>query len=270
MLRAWVFDVDGVITNPSEKKVTEPEILDEIAQKLTGGEPVALNTGRSLSWMTDRVINPLLEKVKDKKSLNNFFASGEKGGTWITFDENGTMLRHKDDSISVPQSLQAKVKHLIDSEFSESMFYDESKETMISTEMKDGYSVKKYTKQQEGLKLKLQELIDRENLTGNLKVDPTTIATDIENKHVGKGFAVRKIIEWIKSKGVKPQKYIAFGDSFSSDISMAEEIHSQGFAVEFIYVGEQDISTSNLPFPVKSPSACFGKGTLEFLKTLQV
>lgn len=25
---AWIFDVDGVITNPREKRVTEPEILD--------------------------------------------------------------------------------------------------------------------------------------------------------------------------------------------------------------------------------------------------
>lgn len=264
---AWVLDVDGVITNPQEKKVTEPKILDQIAKKLEAGEPVALNTGRSLIWIIDRVITSLLEKVQDKKSLRNFFASGEKGGAWITFDENGKMQHHKDESISVSQSLQDKVRALINSEFSESMFFDETKETMISTEMKDGYPVEEYAKHQKGLNAKLQELVDQENLTEELKVDPTTIATDIENKHVGKGFAVERIIGWLQEIGANPQRFIAFGDSFSSDIPMAEKLHSKNKKVEFVFVGKGEIKQS-YPFPIARPQGFFEKGTLEALRTL--
>lgn len=261
-----IMDVDGVITDPQEKRITEPEILDQIAKRLEKGEPVALNTGRSIEWVKDRVLNTLIERVKDKKILQNLLAVGEKGGTWAEFDENGQLQQHKDESISVPQALQEKVRNLINSEFSDSMFFDETKETMISTEMKDGYPLEEYTKQQQGLNKKLQELVDQEGLAEELKVEPTTIATDIENKYVGKGFAVRRILEWLSNKGIKPQRYITFGDSFSSDMPMAQEIHSQGLPVEFVFVGKENILTSNLPFPVKRPAAAFEKGTLEFLK----
>lgn len=270
MQTAWIFDVDGVIINPSEKKVTEPEILDSIVRKLAVGEPVALNTGRSLVWIIDRVINPLLEKIKDKKILQNFLAVGEKGGTWITFTDDGEMQRHKDESISVSRSLRDKIRALIDSEFFESMFFDETKETAISTEMKDGYPVEEFTKQQQDLNKKLQELVDREGLAEKLKVDPTTIATDIENKYVGKGFSVKRIVEWVQSRGIKPKMFIAFGDSFRSDIPMAQEIYAQGLPIEFVYVGKENIDTSNFPFTIHQTQDKFEKGTLEFLKTLQV
>jgi hydroxymethylpyrimidine pyrophosphatase-like HAD family hydrolase len=263
---AWIFDVDGVITDPSEKVITEPKILDYIVQKLEANEPVALNTGRSLVWMIDRVINPLLEKVNNKKSLKNFFASGEKGGTWITFDENGKMEHHKDETISVPKSLQNAIRNLINSEFSDAMFYDETKETMISTEMKDGYSVEDYTKQQNALTIKLQKLVVQEKLTENLKIDPTTIATDIENIHVGKGFAIERILKWLKENNIQPQKFITFGDS-PSDLSMSEKLHEKGEVSEFVFVGKTKIDKS-YPFNIIQPKELFGKGAIEALESL--
>ena len=101
---AWIFDVDGVITDPSEKRVSKPQILVHIANKLKLGEPVAFNTGRSSSWLIERVINPLLGMIEDKSVLENFIAVSEKGGCWATFDKDGTMQEDKDDSISVPSS----------------------------------------------------------------------------------------------------------------------------------------------------------------------
>ncbi len=266
MKTCWVFDVDGVITNPSEKRVTEPEILNQIVNRLEKGEPVALNTGRSLVWMIDRVINPLLEKVKNKRILKSFFASGEKGGTWITFDENGEMNYHKDDSISVPQNLQEKVRYLINSEFSGSMFYDETKETMISTEMIDGYPVEEYSKHQKVLNEKLQKLVDEDNSGKPLKVDPTIIATDIENQHVGKGFAVERILKWLGEIGIDPQRFLTFGDSLS-DFPMAEHLYNLNKKVEFIFVGKSEIKKSH-PFLIIKPKEFFGKGTVEALRSL--
>lgn len=263
---AWIFDVDGVITDPSGKRIKETKILDHIVRKFEAGEPVALNTGRSLVWMIDRVINLLLEKVTNKSILINFFASGEKGGTWITFDEKGQMQHHKDNSISIPQFLQGKVRNLINSEFSESMFYDETKETMISTEMKDGYSVEEYSKHQNVLNEKLRKLVDENGLGESLKVDPTTIATDVENKHIGKGFAVERIMKWLNERKIKPQKYVTFGDSLS-DLPMPEKLNEKGKNVEFVYVGKNPIKKS-YPFPIIKPLELFGKGTIEALESL--
>ena len=89
---AFLLDVDGVVTNPVEKKITEPQIFDAIISNLTQGNPVALNTGRSNEWMIDRVIKPLNEKVADKSLLKNFFAVGEKGLTWTSFAPDGKLI----------------------------------------------------------------------------------------------------------------------------------------------------------------------------------
>jgi HAD superfamily hydrolase (TIGR01484 family) len=261
-----IFDVDGVIANPQEKRVTEPEILTYIARKLEAGEPVALNTGRSLVWMIDRVINILFKKISNKKSLRNFFASGEKGGTWITFSDEGIIQYHKDKTISVPLILQKAVKKLINSEFSESMFYDETKETMISTEMNDGYQVEKYTQQQKKLNIKLQKLINDDNSDKALKIDPTIIASDIENKHVGKGFAIERILKWLNEKNIQPQRFITFGDSLS-DLPMPQKLYEKKYNVEFIYVGKNKIAES-YRFPITYSKKSYGEGTLEALRTL--
>lgn len=265
---AWVFDLDGVITDPQEKKITQPKILEYIVQKLEAGEPVILNTGRSLVWIVDRVINPLLEKIKDRKILKYFFASGEIGATWITFSEEGAMEYHKDDLISVPKSLQEKVRKLIETKYSDSMFYDESKETMITTEMKDGYPVEKYKKFQDSQNKELRDLVHQENLSQEIIVDSTTIATNVENKYVGKGFAMERILNWLRNKFINPRKIVCFGDS-KSDFEMAEKASEQGFQTEFIYVGgDNAFENAESEIPITIPKNKFEKATLEYLETL--
>lgn len=228
---------------------------------------ILVDLGRSIQWVIDRVINPLWDIIQNKNVLNNLFAVGEKGGTWLTFDSEGAMQHYKDESVSVPQTLQEKVRNLIDSEFSESMFYDETKETMISTEMKDDYDMKEYRKRQHVLNEKLHKLIEQENLGQQLKIDPTTIAVDIENNHVGKGFATERILEWLNKQRIKPKQFIAFGDS-PSDVPMAEKLHELGHSVEFIYVGKNNLPKENYPFPVTRTQNSYEQGTLEHLKTV--
>jgi len=263
---AWIFDIDGVVTNPTDKKVSEPQILVHIANKLKFGEPVAFNTGRSSSWLIERVINPLLEMIKDKSVLQNFIAVSEKGGCWVTFDKDGTMQEDKDDSVLVPESLQQQVKKLIDENYSNSMFYDDSKQTMISTEMHDGLSIEEYKKDQNRLIADLKKLLQKNNLSDKLKVDPTTIATDIQNKHVGKGFAIVRILDLLKVKAIKPKEFIAFGDS-PSDIAMAEKLYERNLPFTFIFVDNKgELKGVEYPFPIVYTKNRFDKGTLEFLR----
>jgi hydroxymethylpyrimidine pyrophosphatase-like HAD family hydrolase len=263
---AWIFDVDGVITNPKEKKVTEVGLIDAIADRLKNGEIVTLNTGRSLSWMMDRVIKPIEESVGDKRSLDKFLAVGEKGGALLSF-QNGEWVTYIDERISVPESLQTYIRGLIDAEFQDSMFYDESKLTMISTEMVDGHSIPDFTQKQHALVSRMQEILAKteyQNL--DLKIDPTTIATDIQNTHVGKHLGARRIEDWLKDKNIKPQHILTIGDS-QSDTEMAEELQDE-YSVDFVFVGEpsklnSDKLKNNPIFTVKR----FCEGTLEFLQT---
>lgn len=266
---AYIFDVDGVVSHPGEKRPTIEGVLEAISDKLAKNEPVALNTGRSLNWMIERVIAPLVLKIEDKQSLQNFFAVGEKGGTWLTFNEDGRMEMHKDESISVPSELQDRVKRLVEDEFSDTTFYDDSKQTMISTEMIDGLSdedrEQRYRPAQHRIVQRFEELLNERGIQENFKVDPTTIATDIENKHVGKDFAVRRVLAWLSSKSIKPKKFIAFGDS-KSDVPMAEELHRQGLSVELVFVGNKShINPTEYSFPVTVTRAEYEQGTLEYL-----
>ncbi len=49
---------------------------------------------------------------------------------------------------------------------------------------------------------------------------------------------------------------------------MAEEVHSQGFAVKMVFVGNpKDIGGIDVPFEVIQTYNAYDKGTLEYLKS---
>lgn len=259
----YIFDVDGVITNPVLKKVEEKQILEIIAEKIKT-DLVAFNTGRSISWMIERILTPLDNFLSDQTALENLFVVAEKGGTWINFDNTGNRKFFKDEKISVPLMLQQEVKRVIENSYAESMFYDDTKETMISTEMKDGYPIEKFKVLQKKLAKTLEELLVDYHLEKDFAVDANSIATDIGSVATGKNFAVRRIINWIKNKQIIPDKYIIFGDSFS-DIPGAEELYKNNFPMEFVFVGSKE-TLQNINFPFKvSFIGGYDKGTLEYL-----
>lgn len=285
---AFLLDVDGVVTNPVEKKVTEPQIFDRIIENLTSGNPVALNTGRSNEWMIDRVIKPLHDRVTDKKMLHNFFAVGEKGLTWASFDTQGNLTRGVFNREGIPvegydlsafldketvehfKTLSAEAKALIAKKYSHSTFFDDSKHAMVSTEMHDGYDQPRYAQEQVQFTQELKDILTRLGLSDKFNVDPTTIATDIQLKHVGKHLGARRILDWLKRSKIAPKHYVAVGDS-SSDLEMADELKAQGLSCEFNYVNpkkplkpEQVKDASGKPkFTVVNSQAEFGNGLLE-------
>ncbi|MBI4096755.1 MAG: HAD hydrolase family protein [Candidatus Levybacteria bacterium] len=264
---AWVFDADGVIVDLSEKK-TESKILDFIAGRLKLEEPVAFNTGRSVAWMIDQVINPLLARIKDKRILRRLFVSGEKGGAWFTINTDGSKNIQIDESLRISDSLHEKIQNFIAETSPEALGEYEKKLTMISFEMTTGFSYEKFKIIQKKLTQEINELVKRTGLRDDLRVDPTRAAIDIENQRVGKGFAMGIILQWMKEMELTPQKIITFGDS-KSDFEMAQKAYKKGFQTEFVYVGG-DTTFKNIKteIPIIIPKSKFEKGTLEFLQTL--
>ena len=65
---AWLFDVDGVLTDPERKIVAESALFDELIRRLTHGEPVGLNTGRSAEFIVAAVLDPLERHAPDRGS----------------------------------------------------------------------------------------------------------------------------------------------------------------------------------------------------------
>lgn len=262
---AWLFDVDGVVTHPEQKRVTEPKIITEMAVRLQKGEPVALVTGRSVDFMREKVINLLRVELRDPSLLQNFLAVGEKGGVMLSFDQSGNEIEQIDESITVPPSMQDEARTLVEQKYSKAVFFDKTKRTMISIEMHDGFNLDEFKKIQPQLDQDLENLVARYNQQASLKIDSTTIATDIQNNHVGKDFAAGHVLEWLRERGIKPARYIAFGDSLS-DLEMAQRIHEDGLPVEFIFVGNKAaLSGVSRAFPIKTTQSVYNAGTSEYL-----
>lgn len=270
---AWLFDIDGVLTDPELKIIKHPEIIDEIITRLQKGEPVGGNTGRSAQFAGNRFLNQLEKRVAeqgfDKALLNNVYVIGEKGGVWLLYNENGERKKYVDESLATPEfkKMQTEVRKLIQEKFSDIMFFDETKETMITAEMNDGKTIVEFGPRQAELVPELRRLLEQHHLESIFRVDATRIATDIENPELGKAMGARQFVELLLHNGVAPQKFIAFGDS-ASDYEMAEELHRLKQPVEFVFVGGKQRFDKNdvKSFPTTFTERHCDDGTIEYLR----
>lgn len=263
--KAWLFDVDGVLTHSKYKKVTEPQLFDHIIGRLIQGDYVALNTGRSLDFLSERIIAPTKKMIGDTTCLQNFLAVGEKGATVLNVAPDGQETCFVDPAYSIPQSIQSAVRTIVENEFADSMFYDTRKKTMISVEMLDEYDVLQFQIQQKILVEKIQALLAGLG-DGQFEIDPTRIATDIQDVRTSKALGARRVVEWIQSKGADVGVYYAFGDS-PSDLAMAKELVAENLSVQMVFVGEPELLKSeDRAFDIHFTNQRCEAGTLEFLK----
>jgi hypothetical protein len=312
----YIFDVDGPLSDPKARKVTEPKVIEELASMLERIDIVALNTGRSIEWLQrgpktekgypegQKGLIPLLdERISDKSLFDRFYAIGEKGGSELRYSNNGWKVT-TDSEITVPRDLQQEIGRIIQEEgfrnkegeeikFSERMFFDDTKLTMVTSEMNplpDGLSKEqqdeehaKFHEAQDALVARLTPLLKERGLTEHFKIDPTAIATDIEakvitgkpnwTKGVGKDYGALLIMDWMtKELGLDPMQLHVdtVGDS-SSDIPMATELNGKVKSVRFIFVGDPEKLTNKeklaeATIPVHITRTRDSAGTIEFLE----
>ena len=262
-MTAWLFDVDGVITNSETKQITDPQIVDEIIS-LLGKEKVAFITGRSSSWLVEKVLSEIEKKVGDKNILDNLIALCEFGGVVLTY-KNGLLSKSKKPSFIIHKELNREFQALIETKFSDSMLVDRTKETMITAEVHDNFDLKKFKVEEEKLASNLSSLLDKYNQKNRLAVHVDRLGINIRYKEENKSTAVKEFLGWLENQKIKPWKFIAFGDS-RNDTEMAEELYRQNLNFEFVFVGErQDLEGEGFPFPITFTKEHFEKGTLEYL-----
>lgn len=273
---AFLLDVDGVVTNPSKKDVSgksstteiDPKVFDGLIEQLSIGNPIALNTGRSIEWLENNVLTKLNSLVADKKILNNLFAVGEKGLTWASFDSTGKLKQGvfnrqgqpvegydlskflDQDTANHFHSLSTEAKKLIEKEYSHSTFFDTTKKAMVSTEMHGNFDHSQFELEQTQFAQKLRDMVKRVGLEEKFTVDPTGVATDIQLKTVeekdesgkviarnpvGKHLGTRRVLRWLQTNKINPKLFVSVGDS-NSDLEMEKELTTQGKVNEFYYV----------------------------------
>ena len=239
--KGYLLDVDGVITDPVEKRVTNMMIIDELASKLVAGEPVGLNTGRSIQWIQTHILPLLTEKLEDKQVLQNLIIIGEKGGAWATFSNDGTM-HHAQSKIKLASDLEQQVKELVARDYEDCMFIGDPKGTMISVEMRDNYDLAVFQQRQQDFARKAGVLPAVIGAT-EWRIDKTSIATDFESIHSGKALGADRFIEFLKARDIVVGQIEAYGDS-ASDLAMADELARRGQGVHFVHVGTTQLQTA--------------------------
>ncbi len=232
-----VLDLDGVVTDPKSSAVSRLVLVAVVAD-LKRGVSVAFNTGRALDWVEQNIFPRLTEQCPADE-LSRLLVVAEKGGV-LGFAEEGRLRVELDLSLAPPADFRQAAQNLLDHDqggwrLSETMFWDAAKQTMISVERRPEVSLNDFHKARETLVTQFEDLIATHRLR-HFKIDPTTIATDIEHERAGKHLGAEHVLTWLKQEGIAPQSFTAIGDS-PSDAAMAE-VFIKSAPTTFVYVGD--------------------------------
>lgn len=263
----WIFDVDGVITDPQEKRNTIPEILDKLIKKLERNEPVVLMTGRAHKWVLKRIVKKIENKIFNKNLLDNLFISKEFSGDCSRY-ENGQRKDILSNSSFIFKKLLPGIKAIVDNKYSDSMFVDPDKQTMISVEMKDKFDIKKYRTERDKLAKEIGKIVNNLKEKNEIDVHVDIIAINIRSKNANKRNAAKQMLEWLKNKKISPKEFIVFGDTVG-DKEIALELNENHLPVKFIFVGKkEELGDKSSKFEIIETKEKYEKGTLEALKFL--
>lgn len=256
LMRAWIFDVDGVLTNLALMDINRKEIPDKISQILSK-EPVALVTGRSLSWVRNRILQKL---SLTNKAQANLFIAAEFGLVTASY-QNDSLVDHVDENLKTPQEVIEKASEIINKY---SGFYEiEDKVTIFTAKTRRNIPRDKLEMVRAQAMKELKTFLQQTNYEA-LEGHGDTSAVNVRNKRANKSYATKKVLEWLRSKNINPGLFLVFGDS-DSDFEIGEELKNQSKNFKFIYVGQ---APARIPsFPLIRTAAKNDEGTLEYLKT---
>lgn len=237
-----LLDVDGPLANPITRRVDITSIPADIVTMANAGIPIALNTGRSLPFIDDTVI-PVLTRA-GLGAHARIYSIAEKGGVWARITTTGHSDTHTDPAIALDPHFVDAMRALIASTYTATMFFDETKETMLSAEMVPGISFDDYYPDQAAFNARaLAELrslgygvtldgVEHPDSNGavQVRIEPTIISTDIELLETGKALGAKRALELFGTDGPIPDIWYTVGDS-RSDYTMADWLHTNGYTV---------------------------------------
>lgn len=263
-MNAYLFDVDGVLTDIKNRVVDKEELIAQIISKLQNGEPVGFITGRGLDWLSENAINALEAYINDKnldvKLLNNLYVSGEFGGVSM-MHVNGERKIIVDENFAIPKNLREKLIEKI-REYKDVVYPETEKQTMVSAPSYPETAERLFNEKKHEIIESLKKIIEGHN---EFEVHSDRYAINVKNKKADKHHATSLFIDWLKVKQFMPDKYFAFGDSIS-DLEIGQELYDRGLDMEFIFVGKaEELEGKNIQFPYIVTQADFDAGTLEYL-----
>jgi len=251
-----LLDVDGPIASPVTRTIAIQSIIDDLVALTAAGVPVAFITGRSDTFIREQVMVPLYAAgLSDALAVPGarMFAVFEKGAAWATVSPAGLGEVTVDATVALPQAVCDEIRGLVASDFSDTMFYDETKRAMISVEQRTDVASADYRAQQDPFQERAFEIVSAHGLgiswgsravpddAGQtpFRIDPTIISTDIESVLLDKDRGAERALEHFAASGPLPTVWRSVGDS-RSDYKMADHVHAVGLEVAHVDVRPLD------------------------------
>ena len=247
---ALLLDVDGPVASPVTRAV-QPVIITDLLALAAAGIPVIFNTGRSAAFIREQVMEPMIAAGMPAGIL--IHAVCEKGAVWFSYTAAGPGPVHVDHDLAIPRSFGDDVRRLVAEDYTEHMFFDETKLAMVSVEQHISVENADYRAEQHLFDADAMELMGRHGLGVvrldhhapdsddqiDYRVDPTIISTDIESVRLGKDLGASRAVELLAAQGVTPQAWRTVGDS-RTDYAMADWLHHNDHPVKHVDVRPAD------------------------------
>lgn len=261
--RLFVFDIDGVLTNPITKKVDDQALFAQLNQ-LAKTMPILLNTGRSAQWVVDKIIPHL----NLEHSHANFFVACEMGAVSLSLDGRGQpniIINPEVSSQKIPPQLYDSITDMVAQNYDSSMFVDTTKQVIMTVEMQDNYPLEKYEIDKEELKNSIEIILKHYHPSLHIRPSSSTIAIDIKPIQLTKGYGAKVIHAWLDQQKIDltNTEIICFGDSLS-DIEMADYFAESKIKTKFVYVGTENLDLTK-SYPLIKTDHSHSSGTHEYL-----
>ncbi|MCW4384450.1 hypothetical protein OH146_01530 [Salinibacterium sp. SYSU T00001] len=255
-----LLDVDGPIASPETRSIAIPSLVEDLVALTAAGVPVGFVTGRSESFMVEEVAAPLLAHGLAPNA--RVYSVCEKGGVWFQITAEGTGEARVAHEVAVPGPVTDAVRELAASEFSDTMFFDETKQAMISLEQRTDVANRDYLAAQArfndaafelfaahglGVRLGEREATDARGEV-HFRIDPTIISTDIESITLDKALGAERCLAHFAKSGELPRRWYSVGDS-RGDYRMADHLHEAGYDAAHVDVRPSD-GMLERPYPI--------------------
>jgi hydroxymethylpyrimidine pyrophosphatase-like HAD family hydrolase len=265
-MKAYLFDVDGVLTNPQSTEVINPELITTIISFLTQGIPMGFVSGRGMLWLRTNFIK-IIEKYFSehptfhKRLLDLLYVSAEFGVVTAVHIDG-----ERQESVNRENALPNEIRDVLMTQAKEFEKY-----TYVETEKQTIFTLRYVTNDWQSFAEYKPDIIAKYNevLKNNpeIEVQSDRLAINIRHKNANKKVATDNYLSWIKEKGFVPEQYIVFGDS-PTDVEMGDELQRQKLPFTFVFVGRQaELGGKNFSFPISYTKGHCDEGTLEYLIT---
>ncbi|MBP2435673.1 hypothetical protein [Microbacterium amylolyticum] len=230
-----LLDVDGPLASTVTRTMRVPTLAPDLVALAKAGCPIVFNTGRSTDFLAEQVVPRLVEAGMSANAP--VWGVGEKGGTWFSFLPDtadpvmGEVLR--DETLVPPHALIDEVRAIAE-RFSDIVFFDETKRTMLSIEHHVDVPNETFIAARTSMVAEIEEAIERTGAE-SMSIYPTVISIDVEHVNSGKALGARRALGLISERMTPPRTWFTAGDS-GQDYDMSRQLHELGFTTTHLDV----------------------------------